>query len=344
MPKPPLGLLGALRAGFAVVNKRLELALFPLALDLFLWLGPKLSLKPFWTWLNALIGQSSLYAYSPNPPTAQDLEAMRAVLTDQGNRSNLFATLSPGPLGVPSLMQALGADRLPAGVPQLIWPVTNPLFHLDLYVVFSLVGLLLGAVYFNCIAQQIRADRPGWRKGLRQVLGDWVRLTVFAAVTALALGLVLVAVWMAGSLVTLLFPAGAPLAVGLAVVVSLTIMMWVVFYLGFTVPGIVVRRRGLLGAVWDSVRVVQWSLPATTRLYAALFLINLGLGYLWGLVTPDSWVMLAAIGGNALVSTALVAALFVYYQDRYRWWDEMRRVVQANLDRQKAVEKKLAAG
>ena len=72
--------------------------------------------------------------------------------------------------------------------------------------------------------------------------------------------------------------------------------------------------------------MAQWNLAATAGFYTTLFLISLVLTAIWTLVTPDSWVTLAALGGNALVSTALVAAMFAFYQDRYRWWVEMRQV------------------
>ena len=334
MPKPPLGVLAALRAGFSVVNNRLELALFPLALDLFLWLGPRLSIKPITASLVQTLEQ--LTAYSSDPQVAQQMGAIRAFFTDLGNQYNLFSVLSTAPLGVPSLMASRMPENAPAGVPLAVWPVTNPFFHLDLYLLFSLIGLLLGAIYFNCIAQQIRAQRLDVRQLLRQVWGDWVRLAAFAVLAALALALALTPVWILGALVAMIFPqAGA-----LVFLVSVTVVMWGVFYLGFTVPGVVLQRRGLFGALWDSLRVVQWSLPSTVGLYTVLFIISLLLAIVWGLVAPDSWVMLAALGGNALVTTALVAAAFVFYQDRYRWWSEMRAALQAYLNRQKAAETK----
>ena len=39
---PPPGVVGSLRAGFDAVASNLTVALIPLALDLLLWLGPRL--------------------------------------------------------------------------------------------------------------------------------------------------------------------------------------------------------------------------------------------------------------------------------------------------------------
>ncbi len=335
MPKPPLGVLAALRAGFGVVNNRLELALFPLVLDLFLWLGPKLSIKPLVA--SALRALDGLAAYSTDPQVAQQLDPVRAFFTDLGSQFNLFSTLSTAPLGIPSLMAGRMPEAVPAGLSQPVWSVSGILLHLDLFLLFSLIGILLGSVYFSCIAQQVRAKRLDLGQFLRQAGGDWIRLVAFAVLVALALILVLAPIWLVGGLIAAIFPwAGA-----LVFVLSLTLVMWGVFYLGFTVPAIVVQRRGLFGAVWDSLRVAQWSLSSTAGLYTLLFLISLLLTPLWNLVKPDSWVMLAALAGNALVSTALVAAAFVYYQDRYRWWGEMRAAIEASVNRRKAAENKL---
>ena len=325
MPKPPLGALGALRAGFAAVNNRFELALFPLVLDLFLWLGPRLSIKPITIQLDQLL-VAGAPAYGNNPQMAQQLEQMRAMLTLLGNQYNLFSVLSTVPLGVPSLMAARMPESVPAGWNPAVWPVYNLLLHLALVVLFNLAGFFLGAVYFNCIAQQVRTQRVDAGLVLRQVWGDWVRLVVLAVLVALALGVVLAPVWFVGSLLAML----APMLGTLVVVVTLTVVMWGVFYLGFTVPAISLERRGLLGGLWDSARVAQASLPATAGLYSLLFLSNLLLTAIWNLVTPDSWVTLAALGGNALVATALVSAFFAYYQDRYRWWNEMRQALRAS--------------
>ncbi len=332
LPKPPLGVISSLRAGFSVVNNRLELALFPLALDLFLWLGPRLSIKPIIGMLMQALDQFT--AYSTDPQVAQQMTVMHTFFTDLGNQYNLFSVLSTAPLGVPSLMAGRMPASVPAGVPLTIWPVTSPFFHLDLFILFCLMGLFLGALYFNCIAQQIRAKRLDVRQLLQQVWGDWVRLAVFAVLALLALALALAPVWILGVLVAMFLP----LIGVLVLLASISIVMWGVFYLGFSVPAMILQRRGLFGGIWDSLRVAQWSLPGTVSLYTALFVISLLLSVVWNLVSPDSWVTLAALGGNALVTTALVAAAFVFYQDRYRWWGEMRAALQAHLSRQKAAQ------
>ena len=92
---------------------------------------------------------------------------------------------------------------------------------------------------------------------------------------------------------------------------------------------------------YDWPTVLLSLLAAVLASATALFVVSLLLTVVWSLVAPDSWGTLAALGGNALVTTALVAAAFVFYQDRYRWWGEMRAALQAHLNRQKAMQPKL---
>ena len=42
---PPPGIIGSLKAGFDVVSSHVILILMPLVIDLFLWLGPRLSVS-----------------------------------------------------------------------------------------------------------------------------------------------------------------------------------------------------------------------------------------------------------------------------------------------------------
>ncbi len=318
-PKPPLGIIDSITTGFEVVNARLALALFPLALDLFLWLGPKLSLKPL---LPPLISNLQyLYTVNGDSQAWQQFEFLRDFLTELGDRYNLFAVLSTAPMGVPSLVRQEMPNAMPPGVPATVWPVSHPLIYLALFGLFTLAGFFLGALYFGCIAQQVRDKRLDLPQLLWQVWPDWLRLTAFMALLAAVLGVLEMPIFMVSVvLAAFLPPAGVLLSA-----LGLTLALWLVFYVGFTVQGIVLQRRGLLAAIWDSFRVVQASFPYTAGLYTVIMVLNAGLGAVWNLVAANTWVMLAALGGHALVSTALVAAAFAYYQDRYRWWTELRQ-------------------
>jgi hypothetical protein len=324
-PAPPLGVVAAIASGFETVNARLELILLPLALDLFLWLGPRLSVKPVLDRWLALAFSILSTPPGADPEAAQNLETVRqeltALVTRTGSQLNLFSALSTAPLGLPSLLAARQPVSAPNGAPAF-WNVYNGLEYFLLFVVFTLLGLFLGALYFGGIAQQVREARLNWGRLFQQVWGDWARLTALLALALVGMGIVSVPVGILAIFMALISPL-------LGSFVIATAALWLVVYFGFTLPGIVLQRRGLFRAAWDSLRIAHVSLPQTVTLYTAILLLYLGLGLVWNLPADDSWLLLIGVGGHALVSTALVSATFVFYQDRYRWWAELRQTRRA---------------
>src|SRR4030095_15914210 len=92
------------------------------------------------------------------------------------------------------------------------------------------------------------------------------------------------------------------------------------------IHGIILQRRNIFGAIWDSIRLVQANLSGTLGLFLLVTIISLGLGVIWNYPPDDSWFLLIGLAGHALISTALVAATFVFYQDRYRWMVEVQQL------------------
>ncbi len=237
-----------------------------------------------------------------------------ATLQEIAEQLNLFSLLGPGPLGVPRLMGMQG-QVAPGGLVATIELTNLGQFGLAL-LLLPLVGLLLGSAYLGAIGQVVRDGRLDLAKLSRQMWGYWLRLVLLVAavlglLTALALPVWLIAIVMA------LFSDALAIVVWL---IWLSIAVWVIIYLGFTVHGVVLRGEGLLRAMWGSVRLVQWSLSSTLGLFAAATVLSAGLGMLFSLPGPDSWLELAGIAGNAFVNTGLAVATFIYYQDRYRRW------------------------
>jgi hypothetical protein len=312
--------VASLTAGFEAVNARLVLILLPLVLDLFLWLGPRLSIMPL---VQALV---QLLEVSPSSPDAESVgpmfQAMQQALLSQGRVFNLFSVLSTVPLGIPSLMASRPSSGTPWGEPP-VWPVDILLVYL-LFGVFTLTGLLLAAIYFGGIAQQVRDSKLDLRQLARQVGGDWARLTALAVVALVVVFILGAPTLVLASLLALL----SPLLGNVASILGATVILWVIIFGGFSLHGIVLQRRGLFGALWDSLRLVQSSLPQTTGLFVAVVLINVGLGLVWNLPGDDSWFLLIGLAGHALVSTALIAATFVFYKDRYRWWVETQQALR----------------
>ncbi|MEO6624915.1 MAG: hypothetical protein ABIN37_08795 [Burkholderiaceae bacterium] len=326
MPAPPKGVISSLATGFETINARLELILLPLALDLWLWLGPHLSVSPLMPQIEAAL-RPVYAAAAADPSGRQNLGILQAAIEGFGKTFNIFSMLSTAPLGLPSLMAGRSPILTPLGTPQF-WQVDSIPVYLLLMGVFILAGLYLAALYLGGIAQQVRDKRLSWGLLLRQVWGDWARLTALVAMAALVLvvlGLPLVLVTGLASLFSTLL--GLVIWVG-----GLTIMLWVVFYAGFAVHGMLLHRRGLFAALWDSARLVHFNQPFAAGIFVMVVAVNLVLAFVWNIPHDDNWLLLIGVGGHALISTALVAATFVFYQDRYRWWVEFRQALVARAE------------
>ena len=63
---------------------------------------------------------------------------------------------------------------------------------------------------------------------------------------------------------------------------------------------------------------------ASAGLLTLGLLISWGMGYLCAIPRLDSWFLIIGVAGHAFIATGLVAASFVFYQDRYRWTNEMQ--------------------
>lgn len=291
--------------------------LLPLLLDLFLWLGPHLSIYPLTVKFSNLIDEEL-------PLSAAAAETRRALtesLEQAGEQLNVFAFVSTAPIGIPSLIAGKAPMDAPIGEPT-VWAVTGELQLLTFALGFTLIGLLLGAVYFSFIARGVVPGATRWnvRQAARRIWISWARMVafvvlMFVVLTALSVPLLLL-VGLAGLLSATL--ANIVVSLGFAAV------LWLLLYVGFAVHGIVLKNRGVLAAIWDSIRLVQWNLPGVVGLFSLIMIISWGLGYLWNIPSGDTWLLLAGILGHAFVATGLITATFVFYQDRYRWWNELR--------------------
>jgi hypothetical protein len=65
--------------------------------------------------------------------------------------------------------------------------------------------------------------------------------------------------------------------------------------------------------------MARFSLPTSALFVFSTFILTTGLNYLWSVPSSDSWMTLIGIAGHAFITTALLAASFVYYRDMNGW-------------------------
>ena len=241
---------------------------------------------------------------------AQQLDHL---LHDFFNKFNLFSWLGVGPLGVPSLNAGSDASaKLATGAAPQIWQVADFNTYVLLLFVLSVAGLLIAGLFWAMLSghvRQVAFSASGW---LRSGIAIWVKLLILTGVLILAFVILIVPI----SFVAVLISA---LSVGLASLVpalGLSLMLWGVFYLVFTVHGVALYQMTVRQAMRLSSLIARVYFAATLGLVTLSLAIYIGIGLIWDSFAIDSWLRLAAIIGNAFVVTSLLIASLVYYQNR----------------------------
>ncbi len=323
-PQPPLGIIASLVGGFETVNRQLWLILPPMLLDLFFWLGPQLSIKPMVD--NIARDLQTLAAGAPPESLIAQSAQNWQQFTTVSESLNLFWALSTAPLGVPSMM-AWRTTETGASHWLGVMGVGNPLVNLILLVALSVVGLFAGAIYFECVAQAVRDGRFDLIALLRRVGLVWVYLIGFAICALVVMAVLGVPAFALSMLLTALNSVVGSAALAL----TFSLVFWVLVFGLFTPHAITLGHRGLFPALWESLTLVRRNLGPTTGMVATVLLLYVGLGLVWTLAPADSWMNLIGVLAHAVVATALVAATFVYYQDRARWQREQTATRTARL-------------
>ena len=322
------GIVRAITTGFDRLASRPYLILPALALDLFLWFGPRLNLAGVF---NAFA--ASLASPTAGPPElAAQVALAKEMLTEFGGRFNLFSTLSSFPIGVPSLMSATMPMTSPLGGPQVI-PLSDPVAILLLWTAMTVVGLGLASLYHAAVAKAASPTSPvagSW--------GLWLKVLAMAVVAYIGMGIIVLVSLMAASVVTLITPF---LGTGVAFL-GFTLLFWMAVYLIFTPHGLVRYRLGLVRSMRESVRIVRRDFFAVVGLLATLAIFSWATGLVWELPPAASWFSALAVLGHAFISAMLLVASYVFYVGRREALVEAQR--PAPVPDESAVDRRDARG
>ncbi len=328
-PTPPVGVIESLSQGFETVAGHLVLLLLPVLLDLFLWVGPRVSFRPV---INMYYNEIWLPVMQEMGQTGDDSReaAFSEMLADAAeNTPPQFLPI----IGMPSLMAGRETTTLPFDLDPPVWMVRTPLEWGGGTLLFLIIGLIIGSFYITLIAYQVQEDRPLLWQVLKRQPALLLQLTAFALLASL----VFLALYAPFILLSLGLALLNDTLAGLAAMAGVLFLIWVGVFGIFTVHGMLLNRRGVLAALWDSVRIVQWNTSPTVILILIVVVVSAALRqYVWTLPKPDSWLVLLGIGGHSFISTGLLASTFVFFKDRYRHWREVREVLFAEIERQRA--------
>lgn len=308
---PPPGIFGSLRTGLDVVSNRVALILAPLALDVLLWLGPRLSvdglLRPFIAYM---------FEQARRGVSASDMELFvrnQTFILDRLQDMNLLGLLAKlmlFPIGISSLSAQILPPQTPFGLPEVVEVSTAPQL-LGLAFFLILLSWVGGGLYFRLVSGAIPGGKEAGITSARAVAETFILSILWW------IGLVTAFV----PLVVFLFILAliSPLLMNAAILVILFVSFWLIVPLFFTPHGIFIHGQNAFFSAISSLRMVRFSLPMSGMFVLSVFILSRGLNYLWSVPTSDSWLMLVGIAGHAFITTALLAASFVYYRDMNNW-------------------------
>jgi hypothetical protein len=293
----------SISAGFDTVTKNYWLLLLPVALDFFLWLGPRLS---FTSLLKAQITQMAA-----DPVFSQ---YMGPITADAITPTNLWGMLSVPLLGVPTLMSAVVPEVTP--LPAATVEVQSAWTVIGLFLLFSVLGLLLAAFYWNTLAQAVKGHSP-WFVLLGRAAAKtpvlWLQLLVLI-VLFLMLAFIIYLVTLPILVILGLF---SPALVVVGAVVQVMLLIWVVLYWFFAPHGLTLNGRSLLRSIVESLYLVQTFMLPTLSLFLVIVFVRQLMDSVMLLADDGSWLTAVSLIAHAFVSTALLLATFIFYRDRH---------------------------
>lgn len=311
-PLKPPSLIKSLMAGFDAISNHIELILFSVVLDLFLWLGPRWQVTGL---LEDFIQQATQL---PEMQAQTEMLVQFQTLLEDFNWLSLLRTF---PVGVPSLLAGQLGMESPLGEAQ-IWRATSATTAVGLWFIMLGVGIVAGTLYFSAVSQAVFTNQVTWR----QILIQWPRASLQMLLLSIMCVVILVMLFIPLSCfmsVFLLSGLGLGQASLFFFLFAAVVVVWLLGPLVFTPHGIFVHHYPTREAIRDSIRLTRWTLPSTTLLLLVIIIISEGLDILWHVPPESSWLLMIGILGHAFVVTSLLATSFVYYRDAQSWVKEL---------------------
>ena len=302
--KPPeLSIPAALQAGFELTTKKLWLLIFPLLLDGFLWLGPRISIQPILARLSQFLQETAQPAGTTNTQTLE-------LLDQYGEVYNVFVHLSPPLIGVPILLNGNELDVSPIG--PAIFALDNGLVLFALFVLLTFLGLLYSTLFFDLLVLSVQGHaEQGWLF-LKRLPLNYLQMLGFA-LALLAIGLLIFIPILMVSGVGLLI---SPIIGQLTFAIAFFILIGGMIYLLFTLHGIFFARQPIWRALYDSFRIVRANMHTSIWLILLIMGLTVLLDTIWRALEQGSWFTVVPIFAHAFVQTSLLLATIFVYADR----------------------------
>ncbi len=315
LPEPP-NVIKSIRNGFDAITKHLILLLFPVGLDLVLWFGPHLQIKSL---IEGLIVEMNNVSELMPADFGEVMEAGQEIWIVGAERINLLIGLRSLPVGIFSLFTGILPVENPLGTP-MFWDVTSLSAAVLIVLLVFLIGLMLGGLYFSAVRQAALYDELKWR-GIFQ---DWPRVSLQSGILSLIWIIFFLAILVVGSCVATGITIFSVSLGQMVIILFGVISFWLIFPLIFSPHGIYSKGQKAWKSLLSSIRLTNLTFLKTSLFILLVLLLNQGLNMLWQVPPENSWLMLISVIGHAFVTTGMLSASFVYYQDMNRWSEEIQ--------------------
>lgn len=309
----PNGVIEALSAGYAAINRHLWVLLLPIAVDLLLWFGPHVSYSPL---VDPTVTRASEWARQVatgprraprNAEIVTSVDDARQWVIARTGETNVLSLVARGPIALPSL--AVPSQRGDASF------VNDWTSGATLLLVLSVSGLFLGGCFYSGVAAASTGKSSNplalGRRTPRQV-ARVVGLVAALIGTGALLGLPVV-------LLIAFTAVVAPVVATLGVVLLGVAAACITLHLFFALDAIFVSDVGPLQAIQRSVGVVRRHLWPSLALVLLTWLILAGMSRVWDIVASNvqaPYGIAVSILGNAYIASGLIAASMIFYTER----------------------------
>lgn len=313
---PPPGVISSIRAGFDAIAAHVTAIFLPLAFDLFLWLGPRLSMeKLYLSILPQMIEGWRILGIS-----AEQIKQMIARNAEVLPEINLFWFLRTIPIGISSLFYGHSFSQTPLG-PLSTIQVSSAGNFFGWVFLLTFVGWLGGGLYFRSVSRLVTGDDRIEPMDMGHALVQTILVSIFWTGVVMIIGIPVLII------LTLLASANTFIA-QIAILAFSFLSMWVVVPLFFWPHGVFLKKQNVIVSVFSSLRMSRFSRPTSSMFVLTVLLLSVGLNFLWSIPAEDSWMALVGMIGHSFVATALLAASFIYYRDMNSWlqtvWERMK--------------------
>jgi hypothetical protein len=299
-----LNIIETLSTAFKTIIKKLWLLSIPIALDLFLWLGPKVSIAPLVSSFMVMVQQGlASVSTTSQASSANQLGSLLPELQTTLGSTNLLALLAWGRVGVPSisgLLPITSQDRLVLSI-STAWQMVG------IELAILAVGLFLACIFIGLIGQAVRGEELSLGMVLRHAPTHWLYLVLLYVPLSILLLVVI----------------GLGLVLGPLMFLLLGGILWVSLYLFFIPQAIIVGDATPLQALRNSFIIVRLNFWSTLGLVILIYLISGGFTLIWSRLIVSPFGIIGSILANAVVGTGLLTATCIFYNDKMIKWLQM---------------------